>query len=179
LSHSEVEERQREVTEMLSALSAQVSRALLKPTDWSFMAEATDSTAAGSSNSAKEFDVEAHRGLNPLYASTSKPITFTATVNFPDDTPIVVVRRTKVLLKKHARGKVKLWKSSIILQASLPVDPCVLAEIGELAKDRIHVEKQCTFQLGNWAILYSNGETLQTPTSQDYLQLLDLDPTTS
>ncbi|KAG0618155.1 hypothetical protein M758_4G043600 [Ceratodon purpureus] len=161
LSRTEAEERQQEVTRMLAALSSQISTALAKPPDKSLMAEAVDLTVAGSSNSPKDFDVEAQIGINPLYSSTSKPRTFTVTAYFPDDTPKIIVRRTHIVFKRYARGTIKRWKSSIVVQASLPVDPCVLTEIGELAKDCMHAENRCTFQLGNWAILYYNAGKAQ------------------
>jgi len=174
LSRTEVEENQREVTEALSMLSSQITRNLVAGK--SSMAETADSTEAESSNSncsvssncgvTYDFDIEAQTGNIPLCTPARNPITFTGTAYFPDDTPIVVIRRTKKLFQRYAKGAVKRWKSSIILQASLPIEPCVLAEIGELAKNCMHVENRCTFQFGNWAILFYNGEILRTLTFQ-------------
>ncbi|KAG0578739.1 hypothetical protein KC19_4G046600 [Ceratodon purpureus] len=165
LSRTEVEEKQRVVTEMLSAISSQISNTLVAGK--SSMAGAIHPPAAESStcNSSMysnssvtgDFDIEAQTGINPRCAPTLKPVTFTATAYFPDETPIFFVHRTKLLFRRYGRGTVKRWKSSIILQTALPIDPWVLAEIGELAKDCMHVENRCTFQLGNWAILYHNA----------------------
>ncbi|KAG0578737.1 hypothetical protein KC19_4G046500 [Ceratodon purpureus] len=139
VSRSEVEEKQREVTEMLSAISSQIS----------------SGRVAGTSS---DFDIEAQTGFNPVYTSTLKPITFTATAYFPDGTPNFLLHRTKVLFGRYARGPVKRSKSSTILHAALPVDPWVLAEIGELAKNCLYIENKCTFQFGNWAIMYHNAD---------------------
>lgn len=78
----------------------------------------------------------------------SSPIAITVTAFFPDGTSNDVIRPAKRLFKRHASGPVKRIKSSIILQATLLIDPCVLAEIGELAKKCMSVQKRCTFQLG-------------------------------
>jgi len=96
---------------------------------------------------------------------SSKPAIIHVTSYFPTGTSKVVTRLAMMLYERHAIGRVKQIKSSMIFQASIDIDAQVFNEIVKLAKYCIQKENRCTFQLEHWGILYYNGEELQMLTS--------------
>lgn len=175
ISRVEVEKEMREVSDMLSAIHTEVTKPRITP--GLPTAKAIDPSSAGSSNSSMnssmssidDFDLEGQEPI--IHPSIGRRITFVATAYFPDGTPTFVIRPLKRFLKRHGNGTSKRWKSSIVLQASLSVEACVVAEFEELARISILEENQCTFQLGNWAIIYYQGAFIRT----SYRCLLFLD----
>lgn len=173
LSRADVKAGLREVNEMLSSFESRITKTLLPGR--SSMATNADPTAAKSSASnpsissnrdaGNDCDVEAQADIIPPCSSSLDQTPFKLLTYFPGGTSKTAIRPVKKFLRSHSMEPVRQWKSSTIFQASLPIDPCVLAQIGELARNCLHVESRCTFQLGSWAIIYCNGESLRILTS--------------
>ena len=95
--------------------------------------------------------------MDSTLSSNSSSSTFSATLYLPGNVLKPFVGRIKEEFHNFACGKIRQWKSSVVLQALLSTHPVVLAKAVKLLKDCVEVDKSCTLQLGTWGILYFKG----------------------